>query len=268
MKKHLTTILLTILLLAGLSLLLYPSFADYWNSFTQSRAISSYSDQMEQLDTAEHDRILREAQAYNETLWQKPNRFLMGEEEKEEYEALLDPAGTGMMGYVEIPSIDCKLPIYHGTDEAVLQVAVGHIEGSSLPVGGEGTHCILSGHRGLPSARLFTDIDQMKEGDIFLLRVLGDTYTYQVDQIRIVLPTETEDLQLERGKDYCTLVTCTPYGVNSHRLLVRGHRIENAIDWDISQDAKRVDKDLVALFASIAIFAVMFLASMLRRGRK
>ena len=154
----------------------------------------------------------------------------MSEEEYQEYESLLNVSGNGIMGYIEIESINCYLPVYHGVEESVLQIAVGHIEGSSLPVGGPGTHCVLSGHRGLPSAKLFTDLDQLREGDVFVLRVLDETLTYEIDQIHIVLPEEIQDLDLINGMDYCTLVTCTPYGINSHRMLVRGHRIENLAD--------------------------------------
>lgn len=151
----------------------------------------------------------------------------MTEEERAEYESLLNVSGNGIIGYIEIPMIQCSLPIYHGTEESVLQIAVGHIEGSSLPTGGAGTHCVLSGHRGLPSAKLFTDLDQLAEGDTFILRILDETLTYEVDQIRTVEPYELDDLGIEEGKDYCTLVTCTPYGINTHRLLVRGRRVDN-----------------------------------------
>ena len=226
-KGNFTTILLVLILLAGLSLLLYPTVSDYWNSFHQSRVIATYAEQVAGLEEESCEQLRDEAAAYNRALIGKSERYFMTEAEREVYESLLNVSGNGIIGYIEIPEIKCSLPIYHGTDPSVLQIAVGHIEGSSLPVGGEGTHCVLSGHRGLPSARLFTDLDQLEEGDIFMLRVLDETLTYEVDQIRIVLPTELSDLEIEAGKDYCTLVTCTPYGINTHRLLVRGHRIEN-----------------------------------------
>lgn len=230
MKKHLTTIVLIIMLIAGLSLLLYPTISDYWNSFHQTRAIASYENQVNNIDEEQKQQMLKLAKEYNERLVGMVDRWKLSAEEYEYYESILDVTGTGIMGYVEIPNIKVQLPVYHGTNQEVLQIAVGHVEGSSLPVGGIGTHSVLSGHRGLSSAKLFTDIDQLTEGDIFRFSVLGETLTYQVDQIHIVLPDEINDLEIDRDMDYCTLVTCTPYGVNSHRLLVRGHRIENEND--------------------------------------
>ena len=164
------------------------------------------------------------------------------------------------MGYIEIPKIKCNLPIYHGTDEAVLQIAIGHVQGSSLPAGGESTHCVLSGHRGLPSAKLFSDLDQLTEGDVFLLRVLDETLTYEVDQIRTVLPDELDDLAIEEGKEYCTLVTCTPYGINSHRLLVRGHRVENqasASTIRVTADAMQIEPLLIAPLVAVPMLLVL-----------
>lgn len=230
MKKkssNFVTILLFLMLLAGLSLLLYPAVSDYWNSLHQSKAIASYAEQVSLIDNSLNDLLWTEAERYNRTLCSKENRYELSGAEQNEYEGLLNVSGNGIIGYIEIPSIVCSLPIYHGTDEAVLQIAVGHIAGSSLPVGGGGTHCVLSGHRGLPSAKLFTDLDKMVVGDVFGLRVLDKTLTYEVDRILIVEPYELDALEIEEGKDLCTLVTCTPYGINSHRLLVRGHRIEN-----------------------------------------
>ena len=222
-KKHWSTVLLLLILLAGAGLLGYPTFADWWNSFHQSRAIAGYSEQVSQIDDAEYEKMLKDAHAYNRELLKKGDgRFNMTDEERKVYDSLLDVTGTGIMGYVEIPKINVSLPIYHGTDETILQIAVGHIEGSSLPVGGEGTHCVISGHRGLPSAKLFTDLDQLQEGDIVQITVLDETLTYEIDQIRIVLPNELEDLAIDPKKDYLTMVTCTPYGINSHRMLVRG----------------------------------------------
>ena len=227
MKRRLSTILFGVVFIAGLSLLLYPTVSDYWNSFHQSRAIASYVDAVDNTDEQKLDEMRKAAQEYNEKLLSKQDRYEMSDQDKAEYESLLDVSGTGVMGYVEIPSIKVSLPIYHGTDNTILQIGVGHIEGSSLPVGGPSTHCAISGHRGLTSSKLFTDIDQMAEGDTFKLYILGETLTYEVDQIRIVLPDELNDLKIEEGQDYCTLITCTPYGVNSHRLLIRGHRIAN-----------------------------------------
>ena len=223
----LSTVILVLILLIGVGIMLYPTVSDWWNSFHQSRAIASYANVVENTDTETMEAMLEAARDYNRRLLSKPNRYTMNEEEQAEYESLLDISGTGVMGYVQIDKIGVSLPIYHGTDEAVLQIAIGHIEGTSLPVGGESTHTVLSGHRGLPSARLFTDLDKMAEGDTFTVTVLNQTCTYEVDQIRIVLPEEISELDIVSGEDLCTLVTCTPYGVNSHRLLVRGHRIEN-----------------------------------------
>mgnify|MGYP001048500486 CR=1 FL=1 len=240
MRRKLSTILFGIVFLAGLSLLLYPTVSDYWNSFHQSRAIASYVDAVDNTDEQKLEEMRQAAEAYNEKLLSKQDRYDMSDSDRAEYESLLDVSGTGVMGYVEIPSINVSLPIYHGTDNTILQIGVGHIEGTSLPVGGASTHCAVSGHRGLTSSKLFTDIDQMAEGDTFKLYVLGETLTYEVDQIRIVLPDELNDLKIEEGQDYCTLITCTPYGVNSHRLLIRGHRIANDAQGLIVEDVKQV----------------------------
>lgn len=227
LKKNIINIFLAVIVLAGLCLLLYPTFSDWWNSLHQSQAIASYVEKVEGMSQEEMDALLEQAHAYNQRLWDKGNRWLPSPEEAAEYRSLLDVTGTGIMGYVNIPVIDVSLPIYHGTDEAVLQIASGHIEGTSLPVGGESTHAAISGHRGLPSARLFTDLDRLGEGDLFTVTVLGRTLTYQIIQIRIVLPEDTSEMDLYRGEDYCTLQTCTPYGVNTHRLLLRGKRVAN-----------------------------------------
>lgn len=271
MKKHFTTIILILILLTGLSLLLYPSVSDYWNSFHQSRAIATYAEEVAQLDNTDYEGLLEAAREYNQTLPGKSNRYVLSDEEREEYESLLNVSGTGVIGYIEIPSIKCSLPIYHGTDEAVLQIAVGHIEGSSLPVGGESTHSVLSGHRGLPSAKLFTDLDQLVVGDEFIIRVLDETLTYEVDQIRIVLPAELGDLEIVEGKDYCTLVTCTPYGVNSHRLLVRGHRVENHESADsirVTADAMQIEPVLVAPVVAAPMLLILLIILLLPRRRK
>ena len=191
-----------------------------------TRAIAGYVTAVEDLSAQEKEDAIKAAEAYNASLLNGVD-FDLTEEEYAEYEEMLNIGGTGIMGYVQISAIGVNLPVYHSVDESVLQIAVGHIPGSSLPVVGERSHCVLSGHRGLPSAKLFSDLDRMVEGDIFTLNVMGQTITYMVDQIRIVLPEETKDLAIQPGRDYCTLVTCTPYGVNTHRMLVRGKRIEN-----------------------------------------
>lgn len=249
MKNKKSTILLLLAFLIGLSLLLYPTVSDYWNSFHQSKAIASYAEAVAELDDVSYEHYWADAQAYNVALPGNGNRYQPTEEEHRQYENLLNISGNGIMGYVEIPAIGVTLPIYHGVEDTVLQIAIGHIEGTSLPVGGSSTHCVVSGHRGLPSAKLFTDLDKLVEGDIFLLRVLDEVLTYEVDQIRIVEPQEVALLEIEEGQDLCTLVTCTPYGVNSHRLLVRGHRIENqesASSIRVMADAMQIEPILVA----------------------
>ena len=272
-KSNFITIFLVLILLAGLSLLLYPTFSDYWNSFHQSRVIASYSDAVEELDEEDYEAFWQAAVEYNKEMASTGNRFSLSEEEEEEYNKILDITGTGIMGYVEIPSIQCSLSIYHGTDEAVLQIAAGHIEGTSLPVGGESSHCVISGHRGLPSAKLFTDLDQLTEGDVFMLRVLDEVLTYEVDQIRIVEPYDLDALQIEEGQDYCTLVTCTPYGVNSHRLLVRGHRIANLDDSSsalVTADAIQVEPLIVAPIVAIPLLLILLIIVLFpkRRNKK
>ena len=237
-KSRITTILLILIFLAGASLLLYPTVSDYWNSLHQSRAIAEYSKKVAEMKQEDYSQLLAAAQEYNRSLLEKEDRYKMSDEERAEYESLLDISGNGIMGYIEIPGIRVSLPLYHGTSEAVLQVAAGHIEGSSLPVGGKGTHCAISGHRGLPSAKLFTDLDKMKEGDTFSLKVLNETLTYQVDQILVVEPYDMDSLEIDPEQDYCTLVTCTPYGINTHRLLIRGHRIETQESGQESRQAQ------------------------------
>lgn len=264
-KSNASTIFLILVLIVGISLLLYPTVSDYWNSFHQSRAIASYADAVSEVDEVDYEKMWQEAQEYNESLLDKSNRWILTEEEREHYNEILNVGGTGIVGYVEIPSINVSLPIYHGVDEGILQVAIGHIEGSSLPVGGAGTHCVISGHRGLPSAKLFTDIDKLVEGDLFMMRVLDETLTYEVDQIRIVEPSELQNLEIEADKDLCTLVTCTPYGINSHRLLVRGHRVENQKDASsirVTADAQQIDSRLVALIIAVVILIILFLWTM------
>lgn len=271
LKKNFTTVILLLILLMGLSLLLYPTVSDYWNSFHQSRAIASYAEAVADLDDGMYEKMWQEAVEYNEKLKEKDNRWVLTEEEQEEYESILNVSGTGIMGYIEIPEIKVSLPIYHGVDEGILQIAIGHITGTSLPVGGEGTHCVVSGHRGLPSAKLFTDLDKLVEGDIFIMRVLDETLTYEVDQILIVEPEDTSALEMEEGKDLCTLVTCTPYGVNSHRMLVRGHRIENLEDSSsirVTADAQLIDSKLVAPAIAAPILLVMLLMVLIRHRKR
>lgn len=269
-SSHLITILLFLMLFAGLSLLLYPTVSDYWNSFHQSRAIASYAEQVSQIDNRFYAQLWNDAESYNRTLLSKENRYVLSDAEMTEYESLLNVSGNGILGYIEIPSISCSLPIYHGTDEAVLQIAVGHIAGTSLPVGDAGTHCVLSGHRGLPSAKLFTDLDKLIVGDCFSLRVLDETLTYEVDRILIVEPYEMDALKIEAGKDLCTLVTCTPYGVNSHRLLVRGHRVENpetARTVHVTADAMLIEPIIVAPVVAVPML-LLLIVLLLQKRRK
>lgn len=271
-KGNFTTLLLILVLLAGLSLLLYPSVSDYWNSFHETRAIATYAEEVANLNQDQYDEIWAEAESYNASLTDRVNAYLLSDAQKEEYQQLLNVSGLGVMGYIEIPSIDCSLPIYHGTEESVLQIAVGHLEWSSLPVGGESTHCVLSGHRGLPSAKLFTNLDKLQTGDIFMLRVLDNVLTYEVDQILIVKPQETGALRIEEGKDYCTLVTCTPYGINTRRLLVRGHRIDNieeAKTVHVTADAIQIEPLLVAPVVAIPILLLLLILLLLpKKPRK
>lgn len=247
-RKNFSTVLLLVTLMIGISLLLYPTISDYWNSFHQSRAIAGYAEAVAQMDEIDYEKIWNDAVEYNKELQTRSNHWFLTEEQQEEYESILNVSGNGIMGYIEIPSIKVSLPIYHGVDEGILQVAIGHIEGSSLPVGGKGSHCVISGHRGLPSAKLFTDLDRLAEGDIFMLRVLDETLTYEVDQILIVEPNDMSSLEFDEEKDYCTLVTCTPYGINSHRLLVRGHRVANLEESEeirVTADAQQIDPVLI-----------------------
>lgn len=271
MKSSFVTAILIAAFFIGALLLLYPTISDFWNSFHQSRAIASYAEQVADLDENAYDRLWEDARIYNKTLGDRMNRFVMAEEQKKAYAALLNIADNGVMGYIEIPKVRCNLPIYHGTDEAVLQVAIGHVPGSSLPVGGESTHCVLSGHRGLPSAKLFTNLDELETGDVFMLRVLDETLTYEVDQIRTVLPNELGDLAIVEGEDYCTLVTCTPYGINSHRLLVRGHRVENhagASTIRVTADAMQIEPLQVAPLVAAPILVVMLVVVLIPHRTK
>lgn len=270
MRKHASTIFLILILVVGLSLMLYPSFSNWWNEAHQSRAIAAYSQEVSKLDENRYDELWQQAWEYNRSLVGRENAYFLDDSQKAEYERLLDVSGMGIMGYIEIPSLKVSLPIYHGTEESVLQVAVGHLEWTSLPVGGESTHCVLSGHRGLPSAKLFTDLDRLVVGDRFRLGVLDQVLTYEVDQILIVEPQDTEALLIEEGKDLCTLVTCTPYGINTHRLLVRGHRVETEKDAKnvrVTSDAIQIEPYLVAPVVAAPILLVLLLGLLIPRRR-
>ena len=270
MKKHIGTIFLILVFLFGVALLLYPTLSDYVNSLHQSKAISTYADAVENLDAEQYQETLAAAEEYNMELSQKPQSYTLTESEAKTYNSLLNVDGIGVMGYIEIPSINVSLPIYHGTDDVVLQQAIGHLEWTSLPVGGESSHCVLSGHRGLPSAKLFTNLDKLAVGDTFMLRVLDEVLTYEVDQILIVEPKDTQDLQIVPGEDYCTLVTCTPYGINTHRLLVRGHRIANAEEAHtafVTADATQVEPILVAPMLAIPILLLFIIALLIPKKK-
>lgn len=269
-KKHISTIIIALIFLAGLGFLLYPTVSNLWNRAHQSRAIATYTKQVEKLDDSQNKEMLKAARKYNKSLLKKSDHWKLSKKDKKKYESLLDVSGTGIMGYIEVPKIDCSLPIYHGTDEGALQIAIGHLEESSLPVGGKSTHCVLSGHRGLPSARLFTDLDQMEEGDVFVLNVLGRKLAYEVDQIKVVLPDEMSDLEIVQGKDLCTLVTCTPYGINTHRLLVRGHRtkyIEETVV-RVQKEAEKKETGIWLLAGGGAVFLIIIIIVVVKRRRK
>ena len=271
MKIDKYSILLILILLIGLSLLLYPSFSDYWNSFTSSRAITTYSETIATMDDDQYREIWDAAYAYNESLVYRDNPYLTSWQQKQQYQELLNISGNGVMGYIEIPKIKVEIPIYHGTEEAILQIAIGHLEWTSLPVGGETSHCVVSGHRGLPSARLFTDLDKLQVGDVFMLYIMDETLTYEVDQIKIVEPYRTDDLLIVEGEDYCTLVTCTPYGINSHRMLVRGVRTDNVEEKKtirVSADAIQIEPIIVAPFVAAPMLLVLLIILMLPKPKK
>ena len=267
-KSNTSTIILVIVFIIGLSLLLYPSLSNYWNSFHATRVITDYNEALANMTEEDFDEYWAAARQYNADLLNTSNRYIMSDEQKARYDSLLDVADDGVMGYIEIPSIRVNLPIYHGVDDDILQHSAGHLPGSSLPVGGESTHCVISGHRGLPSAKLFTNLDRLQEGDTFMLNVLNDTLTYEVDQIRIVLPDELYDLEIEPGQDYCTLVTCTPYGINTHRLLVRGHRVETTVDAKVSNEGLRVEPMLIAPVLAVPILLILFIILLFKTRRK
>lgn len=276
MRKKISTVIVILMILAGLVLVLYPTVSDILKNIAYHRAIRDFQNVIEEIDDETYEDVLAAARAYNEQLlaWGSV-RVTLSDEELAEYEKQLVTDGTDVIGYVVIPKINVLLPIYHGTSDAVLQNGVGHLEGSSLPVGGEGTHSVLSGHRGLPSAKLFTNIDQLVIGDTFSVRVLREVLTYEIDEIKTVLPSEVNALRIVDGEDYCTLLTCTPYGVNSHRLLVRGHRIPTppeedaqAFDESISKQSIIYYLPLFASLAAVAVILFVLIIVVVRRRRK
>ncbi|MBQ8926847.1 MAG: class C sortase [Oscillospiraceae bacterium] len=271
-RDVITTAVFGVLFLVGLSVMLYPTFSNWWNQNMVTHSISTYKEAVAVMDTGETERLLQEAYAYNADLARLYAPF-SNFEEIEGYDDILNISGTGIMGYVSIPVIGVELPIYHGTSEGVLQIASGHIQGSSLPVGGASTHAVISGHRGLPSARLFTDLDQMVVGDVFTVNVLDQVLTYEVEEIFIILPTDVSQLSIIPGEDYVTLMTCTPYGINTHRLLVRARRIDTIYDRSVKvpADAVQIDPMNVIPFAAVPLllllFLVWYLTGRLRRKR-
>lgn len=267
--KKLSTVLLIATFVAGLSLLLYPTVSNYWNTLHASRAVATYVDAVQDMGEDKRREMLQKAIDYNKSLTSDNQRLTISSARRQEYESILDVDGNGMIGYIEIPNVNITLPVYHGTNDDVLQIAVGHLDWTSLPVGGTSTHCVLSGHRGLPSAKLFTNLDQVKEGDTFVIRVLDEVLTYEVDQIRIVEPAAVDDLMIENGKDYCTLVTCTPYGVNSHRLLVRGHRVENESESiRVTSEAIQIEPLIVAPAIAIPTLIIIFVLLIASSNKK
>ena len=264
-----STIILVAIFFVGLSVLLYPTISDFWNEKRQSQAIINYDDLIVDLTPEDYTAIFEKADKYNKKIRNMSTPFLSHKNIAEEYYSTLDVNGNGMMGYITIDKIKVQLPIYHGTSDQVLNSAVGHVEGSSLPVGGKSTHSVLSAHRGLPSAKLFTNLDKLVVGDIFTIRILDRTITYQVDQILIVLPQKIDDLYIEEGEDYCTLVTCTPYGINTHRMLVRGTRIEN-IEPDrvinVITEAYQIDPLIVTPAVAAPMFGILLVILLVRSG--
>ncbi len=283
-KSHrVSNLVLVLILLTGAVIMAYPSFSEYWNSLHQSRAIMGYAQRVAELTNEEYETIWSAALDYNERLPELPNRWLVDHDEnlKADYETQLNADGTGNMGYITIPKINVNLPLYHGTTDSVLQTSIGHIAGTSLPAGSThsneedflipdfASHCVLSGHRGLPSARLFSDLDAMEVGDIFYLTILDQTLTYEVDRITVIEPEEMEELEIIPGRDLCTLMTCTPYGINTHRLLVRGSRIENEkkkLNVRITADGLRIDPLYVAPFIAVPVLVLMVLWVLVMTG--
>lgn len=255
-KISMSTVFLVMILLAGIGIFTYPSVSDWWNSMHATQAIAGYVSAVEGMTKEEKEAIIQKAREFNETLPNGAN-FDFSPERYAEYESILDITGTGIMGYIQIGVIGVDLPVYHGTDEAVLQIAVGHLAGTSFPVGGDRTHSVMSGHRGLPSAKLFTDLDKLAEGDTFTVTVLDQTVTYAIDQIRIVLPEETEELAIQSGHDYATLVTCTPYGVNSHRMLMRGTRVDNVNSVATPAEAVRIPTYIIIPAVGIPLLFIL-----------
>lgn len=255
MKKKsgvVSTVLLTVMLLVGLSVMLYPTVSDWWNKNIATHSITSYNEAVAQMDDGETERMLQQAHEYNQKLAGVYSP-IVNSDKVPDYDDILNISDTGIMGYISIPFIKVELPIYHGTSEEVLNIAAGHLKGSSFPVGGNNTHAVISAHRGLPSAKLFTDLDKLVEGDTFTINVLGEVYTYEIEKILTVLPDEIDKLEIIPNGDYVTLMTCTPYGINTHRLLLRSHRIETTYHYDAKVVADAVQVDPMLAVPAIAL---------------
>ena len=264
MNKRTIGLILVLMLFIGVCGLLYPSVSQYWNSKTQTQAVENYQAILDALQPEDYDAYFLEADEYNQAL-SELTVPLADHRQLEDYHKILNVTGSGIMGYISIPKLGVELPLYHGISQEVLNVACGHMEGTSLPVGGESTHSVLSAHRGLPHARLFTDLDKMELGDTFVITILNRTYTYQVDQIKVVRPNETNDIGIIPGEDHCTLLTCTPYGVNSHRLLVRGTRIENAAPkLYVTSNAYKIDSLVATPAVAAPILLILFVVLMIK----
>lgn len=270
MKKHISTILLVLIFLSGFLIVIYPTLCDYLNTRKQKKDIYDYNKKVDELDEEEIEEIFNRAKNYNEELFKAGKSAFYDPEIISGYDEILDITGTGIMGYMTIPKINIELPIYHGTSESVLQVALGHLQGTSLPIGGLSTHSVISGHRGLPTANLFTHIDRLEKNDVFTITILNRVFTYEVDDISIVTPSEVGNLQIEEGRDYCTLLTCTPYGINSHRLLVRGKRVDNISSTGayIYADAYRIDVKTVAVMMAIPLTIILLIGLFIATNRK
>lgn len=266
MRSKFSSIILVVIFIIGLCLVLYPSVASYWNSRVQSRAIYDYEQMLKNMTQEDYSALFYEAEVYNKSIAKIPFPF-MYYDQVAGYEEILDITGTGIMGYVGIEKIGVELPIYHGTSKQVLNVAAGHLQGSCFPIGGTDTHAVISAHRGLPSARLFTDLDRLQEGDIFTITILDRIITYEIDQIMIVTPDDVENLYVKGGEDHCTLVTCTPYGINTHRLLVRGARIDTITDKPaiyVPNEAYRIDPIIVTPAVALPMLIVLLIYLMIK----
>ena len=272
-KLPIRKIISKIFIIISICLFCYPAVAEIYNKYHSSYVIQSYQQSVNEINEESYNNIIEEARKYNETLDNSKTKYFLSKEEKEKYMSLLNVSGNGIMGIISIPKINVKLPIYHTTDDDVLQVAIGHIPGTSLPIGGVGTHTVLSGHRGLASASLFTNLPELKIGDTFNIEVLNEIHIYEVDKIEVVLPTELENIEIVDGEDYCTLVTCTPLGINSHRLLVRGHRVEtlyknkdtntNVLD-ETTKGSVLTLYEIIMLSMAILLFIIGFLYPLIK----